>query len=77
METQREIIKEACNRKNITIRKMCDDLNINYEGFRSAVRRARLRSQTAMKISKYLDIDIFELISAPISTTIKKGNNNG
>lgn len=73
MKTQREIIKDACTRKNITMRIMCDDLNINYASFKSSIRRARLNSQTAMKISKYLDIGIFELISAPI----KKGNDNG
>ena len=73
MKTQKEIIKNACGKKNITLQKMCQDLNINYNGFKSSIRRARLSSQKAMKISKYLDIDIFELISAPISTPIKKG----
>lgn len=73
MRTQKEIIKNACKKKNITMQKMCQDLNINYNGFKSSIRQARLKSQTAMRISKYLDINIFELISAPI----KKGNDNG
>lgn len=72
MKTQRELIKDACTQRNITIKKMCDDLGINYDAYRTAIRMKPLGSQKYLIIAKYLDLDLMELMSAPFDKPLTK-----
>lgn len=72
MKTQRELVNAACKNKGITVKKMCDDLGINYDTYKSSIRRNPLGGQRYLAIAKYLDLDLMELMSAPFDKPLIK-----
>ena len=71
MLTQKEMIMDACNKNNISLKDLCSELKLNYLSMTSNVGRRKLNAITMARIAQYLNIDIFDLIYAPI-----KGNDN-
>lgn len=71
MKTQQDLINEACKNKGILLKTMCSDLNINYKSYRSAVRQSKFSYKRALKICDYLNIDLHELMAAPLTTDVK------
>lgn len=71
MKTQRDLIKEACKTKNITVKKMCEDINLNYKTYRSKIAYFKLTGKKCLLISEYLDIDLKTLMTAPLDKPIK------
>lgn len=57
------IIKNKCKDKGITIKKMCNDLDINVKSFQTNAKRCNINAKNLAKIAKYLNIDIFLLIN--------------
>ena len=57
-------IEDILNKKNISIKKLGEDLNITYKGIHNLVKREYLDSTifgTLLKVADYLDVDIKEL----------------
>lgn len=71
MKSRYELIKTECDKKNITIAKMCREIDINYMSFITNIKRKEVKAKTLLKISKYLNLDLEMLIVAPIEK--KKG----
>lgn len=76
MKSQKELIYETCASNNISIRQMCDDLNIKYDSFRVIIRTRKLNADNVLKICKYLDIDALTLLEAPVYNKKKGPNEN-
>lgn len=72
MKTQRQLINEALKSKSISVKKMCEDLDIHYGTYRSCVSRMRLTGDNCLLISEYLDIDLKTLMKAPAEKAKKK-----
>lgn len=70
--TQRQLIKQALVQKNITAKKMCEDLGLNYMSYATGIRRKPLMGSTYVAISDYLNIDLRTLMTAPFDKPIKE-----
>lgn len=70
MKTQSELIKKACATKGLTVKQLCKNLNLHYYTFKNTLTNRKFSIDNIILLSKYLDIEITELIFAPI----KKGD---
>lgn len=79
VQIQHDMIREALKKKNITLKKMCEDLNLNYGSIRFKLGRQRFGTDMGLKVSEYLDIDFKELQTALINVKKDKHEvkNNG
>lgn len=63
--TQKELISRGCDVLGITMKDMCEELNLNYKSFMSTIIREPLSGSKYFKIAKYLNLDLMELMGAP------------
>lgn len=66
MNYQDELIYEACTNKNIKLKIVCEDLNLNYESIRTALKRSKLKADVLYDIAEYLDINIKDLMKSKV-----------
>lgn len=71
-----DYILYLCQQKGITIKKMCEDLDFNYQAFRSNYRRNRLNRDHLFKLINYLNADFTLLMTLPLSSELKKRKEN-
>lgn len=57
-----QFIRMECVRKNISIKRMCEDLDIDYPVFNATYRRSKTRATWLLKIADYFDVDVRDLI---------------
>lgn len=76
IKTQRLLIKEACQSKGITIKRLCDDLNLSYNAFKANIRTQYLGRKNVKRISEYLDLDLVELMNAPLDNPKYESDGN-
>lgn len=57
-----QFIRIECVKKNISIRKMCKDLDIDYPVFNATYRRSKTRATWLLKIADYFNVDVRDLI---------------
>lgn len=77
LKTQRDIIKDACDLKGITVKEMCNELNLNYQSYRTSIVREYLSLNKYLLISKYLDLDLNILLNAPFDKPRNRYANKG
>ena len=71
-KTQDEYIRWLANKRNITLKQMCKDLNISYISFKSGYLHRKMRRKKQEKIMNYLDGDIKILDSLPVKFSYDK-----
>ena len=71
-KTSTDYIEYLCQKKGITVKEMCEILDFNYDGFISGYRRRQLKLDRAIKLIKYLDGDLMELMTLPTRAEYKK-----
>lgn len=52
----RDFIKGQCGLRGITLKKMCDDCNINYANFATTYRKRKTPSEALESIAKYFGV---------------------
>lgn len=68
-KTQDEYIRWLANKKEVTLKQMCNDLNIPYGSFKSGYLHRKMRQGRQDKIMNYLDgnNEIFESLPRKFS----------
>lgn len=64
--TLSETIKYLSYKKGVSVRHVCNDLNINYNSFTSNIKKNKPKADTLIKFANYFNVDFFELNDKPI-----------
>ena len=73
IKTLKDYIYILCIRKGITIKQMCEDLNIPYNSFKAGITKS-ISAKRLSKIIKYLDGDFTFAFDLPLTNTNTQAN---
>lgn len=66
MKSQKTLIEEGLINKGISVKEMCDELDLKLKSFTDTWHRAKFSAKTSVLISDYLNIDLRTLILSPV-----------
>lgn len=58
----RDFIKGQCGLRGITLKKMCEDCDINYLNFSATYRTRRTDARILVRLAHYFDVSVEDLI---------------
>ena len=74
-KTQAQYINYLCALKDLTIKQLCNELNLNYKSLVCNYKKVHIGVRKLIKIIKYLDGDMNIVLDLPTERELRQGVN--